>query len=80
MLLASLLLIAAPAPAATPAPAPAAKKASQSPDKVVCRTETETYSRIPTRICRTQKERDELAKQTENDLANSRNDRAIAPN
>jgi hypothetical protein len=78
MLMASLLLIAAEAPS-TPPPDAAAKKAP-TPEKVVCRSETEVGSRIPQRVCRTQAEWDEIYKQTQEDLANSRNDRTIAPN
>ena len=77
MLMASLLLIAAQAPA-TPPP-DAAKKASTS-EKIVCRSETEVGSRIPNRVCRTEAEWDEIYKQTQADLSNSRNDRTVAPN
>ena len=77
MLLVSMLLaVAAPAGAS----APAVQKATASPDKVVCRSETEVGSRIPQRVCRTQAEWDEIYRQTQEDLANSRNDRTIAPN
>lgn len=78
MLLASLLLIAAPAPAGEPATV--VQKAPVSPNKIVCRSETELGSRIPRRVCQTQAEWEEMARQTQEDLANSRNDRAITPN
>jgi hypothetical protein len=59
--------------------APAAK-ASTAPDKEVCRREAELGSRIANRVCRTQAEWEEIARQTQADLESSRNDRQIAPN
>lgn len=67
MLFTALLLLAAP-----PSEPAAAKKEAVSPDKKVCRSVQEIYSRIPTRICRTQAEWDADAKQTQIDLENAR--------
>ena len=76
MLLVSLILLAA----ADTSPATATAKITPPEKKVVCRSEAEIYSRIARRVCRTQAEWDEMAKQTQRDLENSRNDRAITPN
>lgn len=76
MLLVSLMLLAA----SDPSSAKVTAKAAPSPDKIVCRLEAEVYSRIPRRVCRTQGEWEDLARQTQKDLENSRNDRAISPN
>ena len=73
MFLASALLIMAPAAAAgSPAPAPA--------PKVICRSETNLGSRIPVRVCRTETEWEALARQTQKDLEDSRNDRQLPGN
>lgn len=78
MLLALLLLTSATDPAAPPtkAIAPAASLGG----KVVCRNdEQDSGSRIPIRICRTQAEWDNIYKQTQEDMRNSRNDRTLPP-
>jgi len=49
-------------------------------DKVVCRLITEAGSRIPFRVCRTQAEWDNMAKQNQDDWTNSRNSRVNACN
>jgi len=72
-----LLLIAAAAQAVAPPspPAPPAK------EKKVCQTAEDVSSRIRyQRICKTQGEWDAIAKQTQDDLNSSRNDRGVAPN
>jgi hypothetical protein len=71
MFIAALIL----AQAATAVPAtPSAAAPGQKPTaKVECRMITELGSRIPTRICRLDKEWELLAKDAQDDLRNSRN-------
>lgn len=68
MILISMILMAQ----AAPAPATVTKPAE---DKVMCRMIQEAYSRIPSRICRKRSEWDRMAKETEDDIRSSRNDR-----
>lgn len=76
----STLILIAAAQAATQAAPQAATATEPKADKQVCRLEHEVYSRIPRRICRPQSEWEQMAKETEDDLRSSRNDRGIAPN
>jgi hypothetical protein len=73
LLLAALTLASQVSPNSTPA------RPLQTADgeKVECRLIQEVHSRIPTRICRTEAEWARIAKETESDLANSRNDRTV---
>ena len=78
MLLALLLLNAAADPTATPTKA--IGPTSGFVGKVICRNdERDTTSRIPIRVCRTEAEWDNIYKQTQEDLRNSRNDRTFLP-
>jgi hypothetical protein len=78
MLIAMLMLAAAPTAAAAPAATPAAGKAPTA--KVECRMISEPGSRIPNRVCRLDKEWDLLADDAQNDLRSSRNARGIGNN
>ena len=64
--------------------APATNSPKNTPnddgDKVVCRLITEAGSRIPFRVCRTKADWDRMAKENQDDWANSRNSRGIACN
>ena len=71
MLLLTALALAQVSPNSTPARPPEAADG----EKIVCRLIQEVHSRIPSRICRTEAEWARMAKETENDLANSRNNR-----
>jgi hypothetical protein len=77
----SLLVLLAPAAAASaPASAPAAKPAprylmAKEEGKVVCRRVTEAHTRIATRICRTELQWEEIARQNQEDLRSSRHKR-----
>jgi hypothetical protein len=71
LLLTALALVAQASPNSVPARAPE----TADGEKVVCRLIQEVHSRIPSRICRTQSEWDNIAKETERDLADSRNKR-----
>ena len=74
------LLIAAAAQAVVP-PSLAATPAVAPEDKKVCQVEEDVTSRIRfKKICLKQSEWDAIAKETQQDLESSRNDRAIAPN
>lgn len=55
----SILLLAA-APAATPAAPP--------PDRVICKSEKQLFSRIPVRKCQTVAQWEQAAKETQEDL------------
>ncbi len=72
-LLLLLALVSAPA-ANTP------KSPPDEGDKVVCRLITEAGSRIPFRVCRTKADWDRMAKENQDDWANSRNSRVNACN
>ena len=73
-----LLLVIAAAAQAVASPAPAAPAVKE---KKVCQTAEDVSSRIRyQRICKTQREWDAIAKQTQDDLNSSRNDRGVAPN
>ncbi len=80
MLMSALIL--AQAAAATPAAQPAASTASgHAPTaKVECRMIQEPGSRIPTKICRLDKEWELLAKDVQDDMASSRNGRGVGLN
>lgn len=73
MLMTALILAnaAAAAPAAQPTSASANGQAPTA--KVECRMVQEPGSRIPTKICRLDKEWELLAKDAQDDLRNSRN-------
>jgi hypothetical protein len=58
---------------AQPAAAAAATPGQKPTAKVECRLEREVGSRIPTKICRLDKEWELLAKDAQDDLRNSRN-------
>jgi hypothetical protein len=75
MILAALLLISAPEATGNSVEPPAKPQ-----EKLICRMEYEAYSRIPKRVCGTQAEWDQMYKETQEDLGNSRNDRHVAPN
>ena len=78
MLLVGLLLaqVAGTAPAQGASP----PKAALPTAKVECRMVMETGSRIPTRICRLDKEWELLAKDAQDDLQNSREHHAGTAN
>jgi hypothetical protein len=80
MLMTALILAnaAAAAPAAQPTSASANGQAPTA--KVECRMVQEPGSRIPTKICRLDKEWDLLAKDVQDDLASSRNGRGVGLN
>lgn len=77
----SLLALLAPAAAASgPADASTAKPApnylmAKEEGKVVCRRVTEAHSRISTRICRTELQWEEMARQNQEELRSSRHKR-----
>jgi len=74
-----LLIIAAAFQAA--APGPAVKPVAPAKEKKVCQTAEDVSSRIRYQsVCKTQREWDAIAEQTQADLNSSRNDRAISPN
>ena len=75
MLLATMLLIFTQdvGPKVVPA-------AAKPVEKLICRNEFEAYSRIPKRVCGTRAEWEQMYKETQDDLNNSRNDRKVAPN
>jgi len=70
MLVISFLLVMAASAHEAPATTPAAQ-----PDKIVCKSEQQAHSRIPERVCRLQSEWAQIAKQTEDDLRRSSNQR-----
>jgi len=70
MMLAAMLLVQA---AASPQQNPAPSKEQLPTAKVECRMIKETGSRIPTRVCRLDKEWELLAKDAQDDLRSSRN-------
>ena len=65
---------------ATPAGIPKKPLYTQDGEKVVCGQIWEAGSRIPIRICRTEAQWDEMARQNQADWANSRNSRSIGCN
>lgn len=65
---------------ATPADIPKKPLYTQDGEKVVCRQIWEAGSRIPIRICRTEAQWEEMARQNQSDWANSRNSRSIGCN
>ena len=77
----SLLALLAPAAAASaPASPPPAKPRTvylmaKEEGKVVCRLITEAHSRIPSRICRTELQWEEIARENQEDLRSSRHKR-----
>lgn len=77
----SLLALLAPAAAApAPASASAAKPApvylmAKEEGKVVCRRVAEAHTRISTRICRTELQWEEIARQNQEEFRSSRNKR-----
>ena len=77
MLIVTLMLLAGAQAAQAPAVANAAQP---DPNKIVCRNEKEAHTRIPTRICRTQAEWDQIAAETQADLGKSANQRMLPPN
>jgi hypothetical protein len=74
------LLVLATAQAATAQATPAAANPQAPTAKVECRMVQEPGSRIPTRICRLDKEWEALAKDAQDDLRSSRNSRGVAVN
>lgn len=80
MLLLTTLMFAQAA-AATPASAPTAGTTTEMAPtaKVECRMVAEAGTRIPSRICRLDKEWELLAKDAQEDMRTSRN-RNVAPN
>jgi hypothetical protein len=73
------LTMLAQATAGTPA-APPSEKGQIPRAKVECRMVEDTGSRIPTKVCRLDKEWELLAKDTQDDLRTSRNSRTVAGN
>lgn len=65
---------------ATPADIPKKPLYTAEGEKVVCRQIWEVYSRIPTRVCRTEAQWEEMAKQNEDDWRSSRNARTVGCN
>jgi hypothetical protein len=66
-------LILAQAATAAPATPPAATPGQKPTAKIECRAVMETGSRIPTKVCRLDKEWDLLAKDAQDDMRTSRN-------
>ena len=73
-----VLSLLAVAPIATAQATPAA--AGTPTAKVECRMVQEPGSRIPTKVCRLDKEWDLLAKDAQDDIAGSRNGRGVGQN
>ena len=77
----SLLALLAPAAAASaPASASAVKPApnylmAKEEGKLVCRRVTEAHTRIATRICRTELQWEDIARQNQEEFRSSRNKR-----
>jgi hypothetical protein len=77
----SLLALLAPAAGASaPASATPNKPATiylmaKEEGKLVCRRATEAHSRIPVRVCRTELQWEDIARENEADLRNSRHKR-----
>jgi hypothetical protein len=77
----SLLALLAPAAsAAAPASASAARPApiylmAKEEGKLLCRRVTQTDSRIPTRVCRTELQWEEIARENQEEFRSSRNKR-----
>lgn len=65
---------------AAPATNSAKKVDSTKDPKVVCRQVTEAGTRIPFRMCRTEAEWEQMAKQNQDDWTSSRNARTIGCN
>ncbi len=55
--------------------APGLPTNSPNEDKIMCKMIQETYSRIPSRICRKNSEWERMARETQDDLRSSRNQR-----
>lgn len=75
-----LALLAQAAPAATPANATPQKPGpiyvmDKAEGKIVCRKVTEASSRIPFRICRTELQWEDMARENQEDMRSSRNRR-----
>ena len=60
--------------------APVATKADNDGNKVVCRNELELGSRIARRVCRTKQELDQMARDAQEDLRKSDNQRHLVKN
>ena len=77
----SLLALLAPAAVASaPVSAAAAKPApnylmAKEEGKLVCRRVTEAHTRIPARVCRTELQWEEIARQNQEELRSSRHKR-----
>ena len=78
MMITTLLLLSAAAAAEAPATTPA--KAQVPTERVECRMIQETSSRIPIRVCRLSQEWELLAKDAQDDLRASRNQRSVVNN
>lgn len=75
-----LFLLIAAAQAVVPPPLAASPTVAPE-NKIVCQFEEDVTSRIRyKKVCLKQSEWDAIAKEAQNDLESSRNDRAIAPN
>jgi len=72
MLITALMLAQVTAPAATPVQA----KGETPTAKVECRMVQEAGSRIPTKVCRLDKEWELLSKDAQDDMRSSRNSRS----
>ncbi|MDQ3247375.1 MAG: hypothetical protein M3Q52_10915 [Pseudomonadota bacterium] len=59
---------------------PLAANADSDPNKVTCRMEYELGSRIPRRACRTQAELDRMAREAQEDMRRSENQRHVVNN
>lgn len=55
-------------------------KANDDSKQVVCRNELELGSRIARRVCRTKQEIEQMARDAQQDLRKSENQRHVAPN
>jgi len=80
MMLVAALMLSQAAAAASAASTPAPTQAQLPTAKVECRMIMEPGSRIPTKICRLNKEWDLLAQDAQDDLRNSRNSRGAGMN
>lgn len=72
----SFLALLAPAVAASTPTVPPKYVMDSDEGKVVCKLITQGDSRIPTRVCRTELQWEEMARENEQDVRSSRNQRS----